>query len=118
MKNLNFVVNLDSQFGPCGKRLACGHTAAIQTQIGDTVAGLAASVIADLPDWNWWGYSAKYTAVSLLDYTLTWLFAGLVIAKVIHHVEEASSHTGEPKASTLERSLRIRPASPISSVRA
>jgi hypothetical protein len=46
------------------------------------VAGLAASVIADLPDWNWWGYSAKYTAVNLVDYTLTWLFAGLVIAKV------------------------------------
>jgi len=46
------------------------------------VAGLAASVIADLPNWNWWGYSATYTAVNLIDYTLTWLLAGLVIAKV------------------------------------
>jgi hypothetical protein len=48
------------------------------------VAGLAASVIADLPNWNWWGYSGAYTAVSLIDYTLTWLLAGLVIAKVAH----------------------------------
>jgi hypothetical protein len=46
------------------------------------IAGLAASVIADLPNWNWWGYSDTYTAVNLIDYTLTWLIAGLVIAKV------------------------------------
>jgi hypothetical protein len=46
------------------------------------IAGLAASVIADLPNWNWWGYSATYTFVNLIDYTLTWLLAGLVIAKV------------------------------------
>jgi hypothetical protein len=46
------------------------------------VAGLAASVIADLPNWNWWGVSGAYTAVNLIDYTITWLLAGLVIAKV------------------------------------
>ena len=47
------------------------------------VAGLAASVIADLPNWNWWGYSGGYIAVNLVDYTLTWLLAGLVIAKIV-----------------------------------
>jgi len=46
------------------------------------VAGLSASVIADLPNWNWWGFSTAYTALMLVDYTLTWLLAGLVIAKV------------------------------------
>src|SRR6266852_1182307 len=46
------------------------------------IAGLAASVIADLPNWNWWGYSGAYTLVNVIDYTLTWLLAGLVIAKV------------------------------------
>jgi hypothetical protein len=46
------------------------------------VVGLAASVIVDLPNWNWWGFSGPYTAVNLADSTLTWLFAGLVIAKV------------------------------------
>ena len=44
--------------------------------------GLAASVIVDLPNWNWWGFSAPFTAVNLADNTLTWLLAGLVIAKV------------------------------------
>jgi hypothetical protein len=46
------------------------------------IAGLAASVIVDLPNWNWWGFSGVYTAVNLIDFTITWLLAGLVIAKV------------------------------------
>ncbi len=47
-----------------------------------TVAGLAAAVIADLPNWNWWGFSGSYTAVAVADSALTWFFAGLVVAKV------------------------------------
>jgi hypothetical protein len=46
------------------------------------VVGLSASVIVDLPNWNWWGFSGAYTAVNLADCTITWLVAGLVIAKV------------------------------------
>jgi hypothetical protein len=46
------------------------------------IVGLAASVIVDLPNWNWWGFSGAYTAVNLADSTITWLVAGLVIAKV------------------------------------
>ncbi|MGA7915680.1 MAG: hypothetical protein WCA00_10635 [Candidatus Acidiferrales bacterium] len=46
------------------------------------VVGLSASVIVDLPNWNWWGFSGAYTAVNLADSTITWLIAGLVIAKV------------------------------------
>jgi hypothetical protein len=46
------------------------------------VAGLASSVIVDLPNWNWWGFSGAYTAVNLADFTLMWLSAGLVMARV------------------------------------
>src|ERR1700684_753264 len=46
------------------------------------VAGLAASVIVDLPNWNWWGFSGTYTLIKPVDFTLTWMFAGIVIAKV------------------------------------
>jgi hypothetical protein len=47
-----------------------------------TVAGLAAAVISDLPNWNWWGFSGSYTAVMVIDTALTWFIAGLVIARV------------------------------------
>jgi hypothetical protein len=46
------------------------------------VVGLSSSVIVDLPNWNWWGFSGMYTVVNLADFTLMWLFAGFVIAKV------------------------------------
>jgi len=46
------------------------------------VVGLAAGVVSDLPNWNWWGFSGGYTAVMVADSTVTWLLAGLVIAKV------------------------------------
>jgi len=46
------------------------------------ISGLAASVIVDLPNWNWWGFSGPYTAVNLADSTITWSLAGLVVAKV------------------------------------
>jgi hypothetical protein len=46
------------------------------------IVGLTSSVIVDLPNWNWWGFSGAYTVVNLADFTLMWLFAGFVIAKV------------------------------------
>jgi hypothetical protein len=46
------------------------------------VAGLAASVIVDLPNWNWYGFSGPYTAVNLADSTITCLLSGLVLAMV------------------------------------
>jgi hypothetical protein len=46
------------------------------------VVGLAASVIVELPNWNWWGFSNSFIAVDVADNVLTCLVAGLVIAKV------------------------------------
>ncbi len=37
---------------------------------------------ADLPNWNCWGFSRAYTTMNLADTSITWLLAGLVIAKV------------------------------------
>lgn len=64
------------------------------------VAGLAASVIVDLPNWNWWGFSGAYTAVNLADAALTWLIAGLVIAKVGGPVGRAADSAAPLRATT------------------
>lgn len=45
-----------------------------------TVA-LAVGVIARLPDWNWWGFPAGYTMVTIFDLIIGWFLAGLVIAR-------------------------------------
>src|SRR5213594_1603988 len=46
------------------------------------VLALTAGVICHVPDWNWWGFSAGYTAVAFADLLIGWTLAGLVIAKV------------------------------------
>ena len=46
-----------------------------------TVA-LAVGVIAVVPNWVWWHYSARWTLVTMADIAIGWLLAGLVIAKV------------------------------------
>ena len=46
------------------------------------MVGLCASVLVDLPNWNWWGFSGPFTAVDVADNVLTCAFAGLAIAKV------------------------------------
>jgi len=56
------------------------------------IVGLAAGVIVCVPDWNWWGFSGVYTLVNLADFTLMWLFAGLVIAKVVNPQARAATH--------------------------
>ena len=47
------------------------------------MVGLCASVLVDLPNWNWWGFSGPFTAVDIADNVLTCTFAGLAIAKVV-----------------------------------
>src|SRR5213592_4004538 len=46
------------------------------------VLALTAGVICHVPDWNWWGFSAGYTAVAFADLLIGWTLAGLAIVKV------------------------------------
>ncbi len=55
------------------------------------IAGLAGSAIVDLPNWNWWGFSGSYTAVDMADSAITWLIAGLVIAKVVRRTGDSAT---------------------------
>ena len=43
----------------------------------------AAGVVCHFPFWNWWGFSVRFTLLSLADLLIGWFLAGLVIAKVV-----------------------------------
>ena len=47
-----------------------------------TLVALIAGVLTRVPDWHWWGFSAGYTIVQMLDLLIGYFLAGLVIAKV------------------------------------
>ncbi len=44
--------------------------------------GFTAGVVCFLPYWNWFEFSAAYTAASIVDLAVGWFLTGLVIAKV------------------------------------
>lgn len=53
----------------------------IRSQAGFlTLIGLAAGLFVILPQWNWYGFGPKLTAVNLLDIVGGWLLSGLALA--------------------------------------
>jgi hypothetical protein len=44
------------------------------------LAGLAAGIIKEMSDWNWYGFSASYAIVNEIDLAIQFALAGLVIA--------------------------------------
>ena len=44
------------------------------------VFALAAGVVTHVPYWNWWGFPANYTLVSIADLIVGWALAGAVIS--------------------------------------
>lgn len=44
---------------------------------------LLASVICELPYWNWWGFSTEYIVTNIADHLIGGLILGLVIAKKV-----------------------------------
>jgi hypothetical protein len=44
------------------------------------LAGLAAGIIKEMSDWNWYGFSASYAIVNEIDLTIQFALAGIVIA--------------------------------------
>lgn len=45
------------------------------------VFALAATLIKDVPAWNWFGFDSFYTLVNIADTLVGWLLAGLVLAR-------------------------------------
>ena len=54
------------------------------------VAGLFAGLVGHVPNATWWEFPVSSTIVQIADLTLSWLFAGLVIA---HFTSPARSHS-------------------------
>ena len=44
------------------------------------LAGLAAGIIKEMSDWNWYGFSASYAIVNEIDLMIQFALAGVVIA--------------------------------------
>ena len=49
-----------------------------------SLTGFTIGFVSHAPYWNWFGYSASYVGVTILDIVIGWTLAGLVVAKFLH----------------------------------
>ena len=48
-----------------------------------TIVGLLASLMTLVPYWNWYGYPTDFTLAQIVEHTVGWLLAGLVLASIV-----------------------------------
>jgi hypothetical protein len=48
-----------------------------------TIVGLLASLMTLVPYWNWYGYPTDFTVAQIVEHTVGWLLAGLVLALIV-----------------------------------
>ena len=62
------------------------------------LVGLAAAFVNPLPYWDWFGLSARYVVVTLLDALIAWFLAGLVMAMLVTGQEGLILRRPKPRA--------------------
>jgi hypothetical protein len=55
-----------------------------------TVVGLLASLMTLVPYWNWYGYPTNFTVAQIVEHTVGWFLAGLVLASIVRPSTESS----------------------------
>jgi hypothetical protein len=58
------------------------------------LAGLAAGIIKEMSDWNWYGFSASYAIVNEIDLMIQFALAGVVIAWLYKREVRAETAAG------------------------
>jgi hypothetical protein len=60
--------------------------------------GLSAAMIKELSDWNWYGFAASYAVVNIVDLTLQFVLAGLVITWIRNRLSRGEAMPAEAMA--------------------
>ncbi len=55
-----------------------------------TIVGLLASIMTLVPYWNWYGYPSDFTLAQIVEHTVGWLLAGLVLALIVRPSTKSS----------------------------
>jgi len=72
--------------------LSLAAPAGYVTRVGFVVLiGLAASIATNIPYWNWYGFSGKYTLAQIFVVVVGYLAAGLVIAWLVPRRSEKTA---------------------------
>jgi hypothetical protein len=94
MLGKQFVINLVVAFLLALVALRLRPTTVMGTATALAIAGLAGSALIELSNWNWYGFSASWSIVNLVDHTIQWFIAGLVLAALMRRLAPAAAVGG------------------------
>ncbi len=81
--------------------LVLARTAAMtptRTGVAFALAGLAAGIVTEMSNWNWYGFDFAFSAVNVVDLAIAWFLAGLVLAIVQRRFGTAATEPPGVKA--------------------
>jgi hypothetical protein len=94
MLGTQIVIDLAVAFLLALVALRLRPTTTVGTAVALGTAGLAGSVLIELSNWNWYGFSLSWTTVNVVDHTIQWFLAGLVLAALMRRLAPASATSG------------------------
>jgi hypothetical protein len=48
-----------------------------------TLMGVLASLMTSVPFWNWYGFPTEFTLAQIIEHSVGWLLAGIVLAAIV-----------------------------------
>jgi hypothetical protein len=48
-----------------------------------TLVGLLAAIMTAVPFWNWYGFPTDFTLAQIVEHTVGWFLAGIVLAAIV-----------------------------------
>jgi hypothetical protein len=88
------VIDLVAAFLLCFVVARIGVVRKRDTALTLGVAGLAAGIIKEMSDWNWYGFSASYAIVNEIDLAIQFAIAGVVLAWLYKREMRAETAAG------------------------
>lgn len=107
MLGKQFVINLVVAFLLALLVLRLRPTTAVGTATGLATAGLAAAVLTQLSNWNWYGFALPWSLVNVADHTIQFFLAGLVLAALLKRFAPPASGVSAPAGAGMGHPERV-----------
>jgi hypothetical protein len=91
MLGKQFMINLAVAFLLALVVLRLRPTTTLGTATALGTAGLAGSVLIEVSNANWYGFPLPWSTVNVIDHTIQWFLAGLVLAALMRRLAPAAA---------------------------
>ena len=94
MLGKQFIINLVTALLLAVVALRLRPTSVLGAGTALATAGLAGSILIEASNWNWYGFALPWSAVHVVDHTIQWFLAGVVLAALMRRFAPAHASAG------------------------